>query len=142
MDQQSYNSLYGDKKLKKKAFVFTLDAAMAVIVVVTLLLVAHYYVNRTNTESLSKIGMVRTGSDILTVLDNDGTLSTLDENSIATEMNNLLPVNYNMRIMLYCTNQTLGISTSLPSRKFVASGKRIIVADDDFCTARYWIWLR
>lgn len=126
-----------------KGFVLTLDAALAVIVVTMLLFVAVFYVGKAE-DKLSNLQIVRTGSDILTVLDNNGALASLDEDIILDDLNALLPPYYNMRIIFNGTfsQDSIIIETAseIADDKFVGSGKRFLVVNNGFATAEYWIW--
>ena len=135
------NSPFGNKK----GFVFALDIVFAIAVFIILLLAVRYYVAGFHKDSLPDIQTARTGSDILAVLDNKGTLNERSTNEIETKMGDLLPPNYEMRITINGENCNVEAGSAIPDDRFVASGKRFLVSKSAttpyYCTARYWIWL-
>lgn len=133
----------------KKGFVFALDAAFAVVVFILLLLAIRYYATGFHKNTLPDIQTLRVGSDILAVLDYTGTLNTLNKNTIENKMEDLLPPNYEMKIIIsgessHCDEEAG--AEDIPDDRFVASGKRFLAANPQtttyYCTARYWIWLK
>ena len=126
-----------------RGFVLTLDAALAAIVVIMLLSVAVFYVGKAE-DKLSNLQTVRTGSDILTVLDNNGALASLDHDIILEELNAIIPPYYNMRIVMNGTFSPEGIivetASEIAGDNFIGSGKRFVVVNNGFATAEYYIW--
>lgn len=105
-----------------------MDAAVAVVLVVIILAGSSYFFYRTNEDFVTNLQMLRIGSDITAVLDAEGSLDTFDPLQIRTSIESILPVNYNMRLVIYSTyySQPLIVEAgSLTSGKqFVVSGKR------------------
>lgn len=138
MKEQLWNLRYGHK-----GFVLSLDVAIAVIVVITILIAANQYVNRSD-DSLAKLQMIRTGSDIIAILDRENILDTLNSGKIKEEKDAMLPVNYDMRIKINCKD--VDTLEKVPSKDVVGSSERIFVTinqtDINYCTGRFWIWLR
>lgn len=125
--------------------VFTLDATIATIIIIFALATTSFYVTKSTQQTLPDLQTLRTGSDILTSLDNRDILDSLDVGTIETEMNLLLPNIYNIRIEIACDSGTsLQTSQNIPNSGLVASGKRIFVVDatQDYCTARFWSWVK
>ena len=129
-----------------KAFVFSLDAAIAITVVVFILAVSTFYITKSGGESVSKLQTIRIGSDVLAVLDNDGTLGTLSLETIRIELNRILPINYHMRIRANCRNQGPIIAETtdiFPKDRFIGAGKRVFVSNTGkHCIADFSIWLK
>lgn len=138
MKQKQCNSPYGNRGM-----IFTLDATLAITIILFVLAITTFYITKSNQQSLPDLQTLRVGSDILTILDNNDTLDSLDANLIEDEMNSLLFNNHNMRIEINCDSDTsLQTSQNIPESGLVASGKRIFVVDNtqDYCTARFWVW--
>jgi len=139
MRKQSWILGYGNK-----GFIFTLDAAIAVFLVMIIFLAANYYATK-GTEPLSRLQMVRTGYDLIAVLDNSGVLVSLDSALIENSLIEILPVNYEMRLEITGTypDQIVIETSNIPEgKKFVATGKRFFVSGDYYETAKFYIWLR
>lgn len=133
-----------------KGFVFALDVAIAAIVVTILLLIANNYTTRTD-DSLAKTQAIKTGSDIVALLDHKDILDALDRTQIEQEIRTTLPPQFEMRLEITGTfqeNRSIMFETTNfnPESKFIGTGKRIFVfkENDDYyyATAKYWIWYK
>jgi hypothetical protein len=133
----------------KKAFVFALDAAFAVLLVMLVLSITSYYVGKANIDPLPKLQMTRVGYDIVRLLDSNNSLDTLDESTIENDLSNLLPENYEMYIKITGNfpQQRLTIGNFSQKKHDIGSGKWIFVVSNEtdieyFGTAQFWIWLK
>lgn len=138
--KQLWNLNSGDK-----GFILSFDAVMAVFVVLIILIVATFYATRASEDSLSKLQMIRTGNDILAILDYDGTLETKSAATIEEGLNELLPTSYHM--MIEIKGKTFGpmiieTASEMPTDRFIGSGKRMFNKNAEYYIARYWIWLK
>lgn len=144
MKKQSWNSHSGSKK----GFILSLDAAIAVVIVFIFLTVSAYYVGKANEDPLTRLQMIRAGSDIITILDQQGVFETLTQTEIADEISSTLPPIYEMRLQVNgtfpqniltveTTNETIG-------QQFVVSGERNMVLYNEtgnyYATVKYWLW--
>ncbi len=136
-----------ESKMNKKGFVLTIDATIALILVIIILVLAGYYINKANEPSLSKLQLKKRGSDILTQLNYQKVLDTADKNKINDNLTNTLPVNLDMRLQLNFTGQRQNVTVGVDLRSIgnIGSGRQIFVlADDkkvrDYYIARYWVW--
>ena len=139
MRKQSWISGYGNK-----GFVFTLDIAIAAFLVITILAAASYYASK-GTDPLPRLQMVRTGYDIIAVLDYNEDLASLDTTTIEDSLMEILPPNYEIRLEITGTApDSIVIETNeMPEgKKFIATGKRFFVSEDYYETAKFYIWLR
>lgn len=135
---------------KNKGFILSLDISIAAFVAFILIVVSIYYVGLASEETLSRLQLVRTGSDVTAMLDYKETLDGLDKIEIQDEMKTLLPPGYEMRININGTfpQQSLVAesTTEPPSKKFVMGGKRTFVIYNEtkeyFATADFLIWLK
>ena len=129
-----------------KAFIFSLDAAIAVLVT-TIFFIAIIYYTGSTTQSMPVLQMSRTGSDILTMLYYDGTLTSISS-SLEDNMKLMLPSNYGMRIEITKLDGTslAAAGETLPEDKTYISGKRIFARqgnpDVHYAIAQYWVWLK
>lgn len=118
--------------INKTATVFSLDAAIAVVLVVIIITGSNFFFLKANEDFITNMQMLRAGSDISAVLDADGTLSTLDTVQIKSGIDALLPKNYNMRLTINTTayNYLLVAETESEDtgKKFIVSGKRFFYA--------------
>lgn len=135
--------------MNKKGFVLTIDATIALILVIIILVLASYYINKANEPSLSKLQLKKRGSDILTQLNYQKVLDTADKNKINDNLTNTLPVNLDMRLQLNFTGQRPNVTVGVDLRSIgnIGSGRQIFVLTDDkkvrdYYIARYWIWLK
>lgn len=133
-----------------KGFILSLDISIAVFVAFTLIAVSIYYVGLANEEILSKLQLVRTGNDIMAILDYEDALDRLDKIEIQNEMKTLLPPGYEMRMIANGTFPEQGFvaesTIDPPSKKFLGGGRRTFIVynetKDYFATAYYSIWLK
>src|SRR3989344_1883983 len=75
--RKQFLSLHSGNKAGKKAFIFSLDIIVAVIIVSFVLIVATFYVTKAGGEPASRLQTTRIGSDVLAMLDHNKTLETL-----------------------------------------------------------------
>lgn len=144
MRKKSWNSQFGNKK----AFILSLDAAIAVVVVFIFLAVSSYYVGKSNEDPLTRLQMIRAGSDIITVLDQQGAFENLTQTGISDEIKTILPPVYEMRLRINGTfpQQILTVETTSETLedKFIVSGERTLVlyneTGNDYATVKYWMW--
>ncbi|MBS3125969.1 hypothetical protein J4453_00810 [Candidatus Woesearchaeota archaeon] len=129
-----------------KGFVFTLDVAIAVFILVGILAISSFYISRTNEESLSRIQMERTGSDILALVDYNGALESLSTDTLRTSLNVLLPANYHARIEISGGSLEGAIVTEtslLPfQNEFIVTAERSFLKDGQFYKAKIYVWLK
>ena len=125
-----------------RGIIFSLDIALATTVVMILLVASTYQVAKSDEKSLTKLQLSRIGNDITAYLDHQGILDTLDLTAIESNLTSILTVNYDMRIRIEGSSQTIETTATIPDDRFVASGERILIINDNPAIARYWIWLR
>lgn len=141
MKKQFWNLQFGNK-----AFIFSLDIIIAIVVVTSILLVSTFYITKAGSESVSKLETIRIGSDVLASLDYDNTLAALSVEKIEVGLNRILPINYHMRIKVNCMGQDPIIVETIntfPDDRFIGAGKRFFVTNTSkYCAADYNIWLK
>ena len=141
MKKQLLNLHFGNK-----AFIFSLDVIIGSIIVASILVVSTFYITKAGEESISKLQTIRTGYDVLALLDYDGTLDTLSVEKIEVELNKLLTINHHMRIKAQCVGQNpIVVETTdiFPKDRFIGTGKRVFVTNTTkYCIADFSIWLK
>ncbi len=146
-----------------KGIIFMLDAVIAVTVVLILITASYYYVIKSEEDITPNLQIVRTGSDIVTSLDNQDLLGPADlriegkelEEIIGEKIGNFtLFLNYDLYITIESCEmkkteecEAYSIGNTIPNDRFVATGKRYftkIIDDKKFYYGmiKYWIWLK
>ncbi len=136
--------------MSKKAFILTLDAAISVIILLTLLTAANSYTVKIEKETLSNLQLSRTGDDTLKILEKRSILkqSVQESNSnlIKDEIETMdLPKEYKVIIKVKCKN-TPELSTGIvPINKQIITSKIVfpVIQNNnlqDYCIARSYIW--
>ncbi|MBU2638022.1 MAG: hypothetical protein KJ955_03550 [Nanoarchaeota archaeon] len=128
----------------------SLDAAVAVVLVFIFIALSVYYVGKANDEPLSRLQMVRAGSDVMLLLDKEDAFSSLNQDEIAKRVSAILPPVYEMRLRINGTFPgnvfTVETARDEPEGSFIASGERLVVIPNStgayYGRARYWVWLK
>jgi len=140
--------MYGNKK----AFILTLDAFLALVVVLIALGAASSYIARSE-NVMPNIQTARIGSDIVKLLENTNSFDTLNATAIKNDMDNIIPPSYEMRLNISWADSSLEetgsfeIGNGLPDKKFISTGERffVVIANNSltyYGIAKYWIWLK
>src|SRR3989338_4916948 len=150
MKKRSWNLVYGNK-----GFAFILDSALAVLLVILLLTASNIYIFKNTKDVSSNPQLSKTGSDIVTLLDNTKELDTLNNNSIEASMSDLIPENYGYRFNISWQKsveqeiKSLEIGDIIPEDRFVATGKKFFLVTNndetnitDYGSTKYSIWLK
>nr|MBI4156952.1 hypothetical protein [Candidatus Woesearchaeota archaeon] len=150
MKKQSWNLVYGNK-----GFAFILDVALAILLVILMLAASNIYIFKNTKDTSSNLQLSKTGSDVVTVLDNTKELDTLNKDSIEDSISGLIPENYGYRFNISWQKsgsqemQSFEIGSLVPNDKFVATGKKFFLVTSidetnitDYGSAKYWIWLK
>ena len=132
-----------------RGIIFTLDTFIAVIVFVLLLGLSSYYIGLSQGLRDVDLQTIRTGSDILALLDHKNILQTMNVDLIEINRDNVLPDLYDMKIKVDCKDSSGSSSGSIETSeeiledKFIGSGKRVFIKDEDnYCIARFFIWTK
>lgn len=152
MKAQSLTFRSGDRR--KKAFIFTLDAFLATLMMIFVLSVsAAYAVNEKNI--LSEFQAAKIGSDIAVLMKNSNVLNNFNKEEIQAYLDSVLSSKYGMRINLVWADaelkneKNIEFGEALPKNKFIATGKRFFVLTNtnsssvnNYAYIKYWIWLK
>ncbi len=133
-----------------KGIIFTMDAVVALLLVIALLTASYFYLYKSN-NVIPNLSVLRTGDDIMALLDYGGYLSNLNQSDIQNVTSSLLSNRHDIFIKITTSNytspnQTFLIGNTIPNDRFVGSGKRFGVITNatnaTFITSRYWVWLK
>ncbi len=141
MKKQSWKLRYGNK-----AIIFTLDAMIALAIVLVMLIASNVYISRSINE-LNNLETLRGGYDIVSMLNYYNKLQNLNADEINNELDTLLSEKYDMIIQVKTNNQNISIGgEKIPNDRFVGSGKiysvRTSETNSTYITTRFWIWLK
>ena len=128
---------------KKKGIVFTIDSIIAITLVTLILLTSTGYYVRSQETLLPGVQLVRTGNDLLNLLDITGGFENMNLNELREGLYLLLPATYDMKINITWQNGNSYETESeeLPLDRFIGTGERLFVTDTlEFGIARFWIW--
>jgi len=131
----------------KNGFIFTLDIILGMIIVFIIIASTVFFISRSVESNLEKYQLLILGSDIVNILDEQKTFDSLDYNEIETEMEELLPPNYEMLLRLegnFSTgNGTLEVGGNIPLEEDLFFGRRIaITSNNTFLEITYVLWSR
>lgn len=126
----------------KRAFIFTLDVAVALIVVFGMLFTASFFVVRKSQDPYPTLQMARTSSDMISIMEYKGYFDPLDTTSISNYLNNTLPSNYGMRIAGSGSASCIfTVGDTPPDDQTIISSKEYFSTNGNYCSMRYEIWL-
>ena len=123
-----------------KGYIVSLDICIALFIIVITLIVSLFLISRTNEDNLSLAQQTKLADDIVSVLDYNKKFDSLNKNTISSNINYVLPKNYDMRFRIECKNKIIQNLIN-NTNNFIASSERVIVTDNlEFCKLRYWLW--
>lgn len=120
------------ERITKKGIVFSLDAAIAVTIVLILLVNTSYYFSTASRESVSQLHLIRIGNDVMHMLDLTGDLRraitddykgsptmnpSIDEKTV--NISKYLPEGYDMKVLIFDMGET---EVSTANARSIASG--------------------
>jgi len=141
--KQKQSWSFGSKN--KKAFVFTMDVAVALVVVFALLGTASYFVVKKAQDPFPTLQLIRTGSDLVRVMDYQGLFDNPNEGEISRYLSENLPPQYEMSLEGYGSSPACNFEAGsvIQSNKPIGSGKEFFMTNNkDYCSLRYKIWLK
>ena len=131
--------LYWNLHCGNKGQVFSLDAIIAIFLVMIVLISSFFMVNKENEENYELLQQFNLANDVFTVLDVNGKLDSLNKNSIKTSIETILPKNFDYAFRLECENKIIESNRSVSST--LVKGERIVVTNNlDLCIMRYGVW--
>ena len=128
----------------RKGIILTIDSIVAITLVAIILITATNYIALSQEDILPELQLVRTGSDILTLLDNLDYFNGMNMTKLRENLDELLPPSYEMKINLTIDGESnVTDSQDMPLDRFIGTGERVFVINDEyikFGIARFWIW--
>ena len=122
-------------KRGNKGFIFSLDATMAVFMLVFVLLATGFMLEQSSTDSLSQLQSTRVGKDALAVLDKEGDLQSFNGTQIGAKLATILPVGNSMHLRVetyYYDNGSFFFTSQNDFGPDVPSGITVYGARRDF----------
>jgi hypothetical protein len=127
----------------KKAFIFTMDVAVALVVVFSLLFTASFFVVKKTGDPFTDIQNLRIGSDVIRAMDYKGVFYDPSEAEITSFLESNLPEQYGIQITGSSSPACyFEVGESPPTTGRISSGKEFYSVDEDYCSMRYKIWLK
>lgn len=138
---------FGRNRKNKDGFIFTFDLTLAIIIVFIVIIIGLFFVSRASSSSVSEHQMLRIGSDLITILDEEFAFDFLDHDYIEVAMQELLPANYQMLIRIEGDfpegNGLIEVGGSIPEKRLTLSGQKVVLNKDDlYLKITYFVWLR
>ena len=133
---------------RNKGFIFTLDATIATIIVISILIVSGIYISKSKEGALPKLQILNTGYDIMNLISQQ---NLWDDGAANTLIDTFLPSNYGFIAKRQCGSDTAwynlakdsGNTWDLPSEGDLVSGEYVFVkGGPTYCRARFYTWLK
>lgn len=129
----------------KKGFVLTLDFILGMTILFTVIMVALLFVSRGSATTMAEHQLLRFGSDIVAVMDEQKLFDSLSHETIEQELQELLPGQYDMLIRLQGNftvgNGTLEVGGDIPREGLLISGKRVaLTGNSTYLLITYLMW--
>ena len=137
---------YCNSSLKnKRGFIFTMDVAIALVIVFVILVGATAFITKSNKDPFPNLQLLKYGTDVVRVLDYKGHLESPDGISIENKLQEYVPNYYGMELTgigsgscpFYANNGELP-----PDKKTIVSGKYYHNSENNVCTIQFKIWLK
>jgi hypothetical protein len=140
----------------RRGFVLTLDAAIAMFVVLSVLAYSDALLNDSRVGQWSEYRLLVAGQDIAAALYSRGMLQSADQAALETAVNESLPPNYGMKLEVrsyrliagqFVNTKTVNVGPPVPDSAVQAGGRRTFITFsgggvDSYGVAEYWVWLR
>ncbi len=145
--------------MNNKGIIFALDATVAAFLILGAIIFSYSIMSKESVLPYTQL--IRAGSDVLALLDNQGTFSSAMEDGefeieeIGEAIGDILPSNYEIRLEITLrdtvslSDTTTTVGPQKQTDRFIGAGKRFFVIKDEgsdaithFGVVRYWIWLK
>ena len=133
--------------MNKKGFIFTLDVILGLVVIFGIIGTSIFFVSQGSQVSISEHQLLLVGSDIVNIMEEDGTLHSLDHNTIEYRMEEILPTNYEMLLRIegnfQTGNGTLEVGGEIPEKRLIIAGQRISLTENNtYLKITHYTWGR
>lgn len=135
------------KMREKKGFILTLDLIVGMAIFFTAVLISLFLVSRGSEVSIAEHHLLRVGSDVVAIMDEQKVFDSLDPSIIRDKMRELLPGNYEMLVGVQGNfdegNGTIEVGNEIPQQRLMISGRRAALTNDNvYLKITYFIWTR
>lgn len=145
-------------KNSARGYIFSADIILAVIIFVLLFGAMQYSLTEPTASGVEVLQLRQILDDVLSLLDRDGTLQTFNTSTIATVIDDALPINYDHKAVLQKwtlagsaftlseTKEFGNTAEDLTEKEFV-KGRRIFTklsatGIDSYYNLEYWAWIK
>ena len=118
---------------------FTLDVFIGLMVALIILSFSLFYLIKAGEERLSQMQLIKTGYDVLAILDYQGILSQ-NSSVLENNMTRLLPENMNMQVIIQTTTINTITSAIPPQKGTIVSGSRAVYINGAYGKAKFLAW--
>lgn len=125
-----------------------LDLMLSLIVIFFILVAVVFFVTKASSTSIAEHQMARVGSDIVTVMDEQGMFRDLSNpDLVAANIDTTVPRNYAMFLHLEgdfsVGNGLLEFGEEMPAKRAITTGRRAAVTNNTHLViVTYYIWTR
>jgi len=135
----------------RKGYALIVDATFGALIAVSIMVVATTFMNAGYSAGTGTVSVKRMATDVMAVLDYNGTLDTLDENMIRSGVRHLLPPSLEMGINITVYDENLNhvqeTNINFDTEKDRLAGKRGFMTFSGnqatgFAVAEYWVAIR
>ena len=131
----------------KKGFILSFDLILGMTIVFIILFISVFFVSQGSAITISEHQLLRVGSDLVTIMDGKKTFDSFDYETIETEIEKVLPGNYEMLVRLQGNfssgNGTVEVGGDIPQNRLTVTGRKAAVTDDNiYFKITYFIWIR
>ena len=131
----------------KTGFVFTLDLIIGLGIIFSLVLVSLFFISKGTEAEFSEQQLLRVGSDVAMVLDQQKVFDSLDYRIIEQGFHDILPPNYDGLLLVQGNftvgNGTIEVGGEIPQGIPIIVGQRAALTDDNtYLRITYSIWTR
>ena len=140
-----------------KSFVMTMDAIIAVIIVILFLSFANLFFLKGQQSSAQELQMIKYGSDVVRILDSEQLFDEVvllggNFSIVSNRTQNISLKNYQMKFAIVDFGKIGNITEEdipIPQDRFIGGGEYVIAVTNttnntikSYNRVRYWIWLK
>src|SRR3989344_1171538 len=127
----------------KRGFIFTMDVAIALVIVFIILTAAATFVTRSNKDPFPNLQLLKYGADVSRILDYQELLKSPSEIAISNKIQATVPTYYSIELIGSGSGSCSFYAGEAPqSTKSITSGKYYFNSENDTCTLTYKLWLK
>jgi len=145
--------------MSRKGYVLTLDITIALMIVLGVLFLSAIIINNAQTGTFLEMQQVRLANDIITVLDERGTLQSLNSSLINSTIQEILPSTFDISMTIKTYDYDIGSQNFIyknrtkvsgvtnETDRFIGQGKRTFVKFSgtgvaNYSVLEYNVWVK